>query len=120
MLLVQAKVLDRDGHDIMQCPKGWQYIADMANTDVRSVHKATHITFIPRLLLQFIWKAGCGLVKEAKPSYRTVCVMYWSLMLNPDISVHLCSSWYVQNNTTLTLPHSESPSLAIMQAWEGG
>lgn len=29
----QAKVLDRDGHERMQCPKGWQYIADMANTD---------------------------------------------------------------------------------------
>ena len=32
--VVRAKVLDRDGHDDMQCPKGWQYIADMANTDV--------------------------------------------------------------------------------------
>jgi len=31
---VQAKVLDRDGHDVMQCSKEWQYIADMANTDV--------------------------------------------------------------------------------------
>ena len=31
---MQAKVLDGDGHDIMQCPKGLQYIADMANTDV--------------------------------------------------------------------------------------
>ena len=91
MLLVQAKVLDRDGHDVMQCPKGWQYIADMANTDVRSVHKATHITLIPRFLPQFIWKAGYELVKAAKPSYRTVCVMYWSLMLNSDINVHLCS-----------------------------
>lgn len=30
----QAKVLDRDGHNVMECPKGWQYIADMANTDV--------------------------------------------------------------------------------------
>ena len=74
MLLVQAKVLDRDGHDIMQCPKGWQYIADMANTDVRSVHKATHITLIPRLLLQFSWKAGCGLVKELHDSSCDVLV----------------------------------------------
>ena len=32
----QAKVLDRDGRVLMECPKGWQYIADMANTDVRS------------------------------------------------------------------------------------
>lgn len=31
----QAKVMDRDGHVLMECPKGWQYIADMANTDVR-------------------------------------------------------------------------------------
>ena len=28
-------VLDRDGRVLMECPKGWQYIADMANTDVR-------------------------------------------------------------------------------------
>ena len=34
-LIIQAKVLDRDGHVLMECPKGWQYIADMANTDVR-------------------------------------------------------------------------------------
>ena len=27
--------MDRDGHVLMECPKGWQYIADMANTDVR-------------------------------------------------------------------------------------
>ena len=36
IFFVQAKVLDRDGHVLMECPKGWQYIADMANTDVRS------------------------------------------------------------------------------------
>ena len=35
LLFAQAKVLDRDGHVLMECPKGWQYIADMANTDVR-------------------------------------------------------------------------------------
>lgn len=29
----QAKVLDRDGHEKMECPKGWQYIADMAKTE---------------------------------------------------------------------------------------
>ena len=34
-MTVQAKVLDRDGRVLMECPKGWQYIADMANTDVR-------------------------------------------------------------------------------------
>jgi WD40 repeat protein len=28
----QAKVLDRDGYNKMQCPKGWQYITDMTNT----------------------------------------------------------------------------------------
>ena len=78
---MQAKVLDRDGHDIMQCPKGWQYIADMANTDVRSVHKATHISLIPRLLPQFIWKAECGLMKEAKPSYMSDVLI---LMLNSN------------------------------------
>jgi len=33
-LLPQAKVLDRDGHDKMECPKGWQYNTDMAHTDV--------------------------------------------------------------------------------------
>ena len=30
----QAKVLDRDGHNKMECPKGWQYNTDMAHTDV--------------------------------------------------------------------------------------
>jgi hypothetical protein len=34
LFFAQAKVLDRDGHVLMECPKGWQYIADMANTDV--------------------------------------------------------------------------------------
>ena len=33
---MQVKVLDRDGHNAMQCPKGWQCIADMANTNVSS------------------------------------------------------------------------------------
>ncbi|CAG0881675.1 unnamed protein product, partial [Cyprideis torosa] len=28
----QAKVLDRDGFEVMECVKGYQYIADMANT----------------------------------------------------------------------------------------
>ena len=36
LCIAQAKVLDRDGHVLMECPKGWQYIADMANTDVSS------------------------------------------------------------------------------------
>ena len=27
-------MLDRDGHNKMQCPKGWQYIIDMTNTKV--------------------------------------------------------------------------------------
>ena len=35
LLPVQAIVLDRDGHKIMQCPKGWQYNTDMTHTDVR-------------------------------------------------------------------------------------
>ena len=30
----QAKVLDRDGYEQMECPKGWQYIADMGKTEV--------------------------------------------------------------------------------------
>ena len=30
----QAKVLDRDGHKLAECPKGWQYNVDMAHTDV--------------------------------------------------------------------------------------
>lgn len=34
LLFNQAKVLDRDGHPKMECPKGWQYNADMAHTDV--------------------------------------------------------------------------------------
>ena len=30
----QAKVLDRDGFEMMECVKGDQYVADMANTKV--------------------------------------------------------------------------------------
>lgn len=29
----QAKVLDRDGYEQLECPKGWQYIADMRKTE---------------------------------------------------------------------------------------
>ena len=32
----QAKVLDRDGFPVMECPKGDQYIVDMANTKVHT------------------------------------------------------------------------------------
>lgn len=31
----QAKVIDRDGFEVMECIKGDQYIVDMANTKVR-------------------------------------------------------------------------------------
>ena len=37
LLYLQAKVLDRDGYEQMECPKGWQYIADMGKTEVSSV-----------------------------------------------------------------------------------
>lgn len=30
----QAKVIDRDGFEVMECIKGDQYIVDMANTKV--------------------------------------------------------------------------------------
>ena len=30
----QAKVLDRDAHELLECVKGDQYIVDMANTKV--------------------------------------------------------------------------------------
>ena len=42
MSVVQVRVLDRDGHDVMQCPKGWQCTADMVNTDVSSY---LHLTY---------------------------------------------------------------------------
>ena len=32
----QAKIIDRDGFEVMECVKGDQYIADMAKTKVRS------------------------------------------------------------------------------------
>jgi uncharacterized C2H2 Zn-finger protein len=28
----QAKVLDRDGHQVLECPRGYQYISDMMHT----------------------------------------------------------------------------------------
>ena len=33
----QAKVLDRDAHELLECPKGDQYIVDMASTKVFSI-----------------------------------------------------------------------------------
>ena len=30
----QAKVLDRDAHELLECPKGDQYIVDMSSTKV--------------------------------------------------------------------------------------
>lgn len=33
----QAKVLDRDGFEVMECKKGYQYIVDQAATDVSEV-----------------------------------------------------------------------------------
>ena len=30
----QAKVVDRDGHEVMTCKKGYQYIVDTASTEV--------------------------------------------------------------------------------------
>lgn len=33
----QALVMDRDGQTVAECPKGWQYIADMTNTNVRNL-----------------------------------------------------------------------------------
>ena len=30
----QAKVLDRDGFEVMECKKGYQYIVDQASTQV--------------------------------------------------------------------------------------
>ena len=30
-------MLDRDGQTVAECPKGWQYIADMTNTNVRKL-----------------------------------------------------------------------------------
>ena len=48
---MQAKVLDRDGHDVMQCPKGWQYIADMANTDVSMFIQLTILVEQSRVII---------------------------------------------------------------------
>ena len=35
----QAKVVDRDGHEVLECVKGDQYIVDMARTKVSSKNK---------------------------------------------------------------------------------
>lgn len=40
----QAKVLDRDGFNVMECIKGDQYIVDMANTKVKWY---SHMCVIP-------------------------------------------------------------------------
>ena len=107
---MQAKVLDRDGHDVMQCPKGWQYIADMANTDVCSAYKAIRVSLIPRP--HFTWKAGNELIKRLKSVTSQLC----DVLLNFLHDMILYSPQYVQG--MLSWPYSQSPFLAIMQAWE--
>ena len=39
----QAKVLDRDGFNVMECIKGDQYIVDMANTKVGQFNAGIYI-----------------------------------------------------------------------------
>ena len=34
--------MDRDGQTVAECPKGWQYIADMTNTNVRNLIARTY------------------------------------------------------------------------------
>ena len=41
----------RDGQDVMQCPKGWQYIADMANTDVSMFIQLTILVEQSRVII---------------------------------------------------------------------
>lgn len=41
----QAKVLDRDGFNVMECIKGDQYIVDMANTKVKLWFNRTWVVF---------------------------------------------------------------------------
>lgn len=47
----QAKVLDRDGFNVMECVKGDQYIVDMANTKV--CQSSSHIYIAHQLFGQF-------------------------------------------------------------------
>ena len=42
----QPKVVDRDGYEVLECPKGDQYIIDMKNTKVREY---IHVIFILRM-----------------------------------------------------------------------
>uniref|UniRef100_A0A3B4AU21 WD repeat-containing protein 70 n=1 Tax=Periophthalmus magnuspinnatus TaxID=409849 RepID=A0A3B4AU21_9GOBI len=51
----QAKVLDRDGFNVMECIKGDQYIVDMANTKVQHLHPG-HLQARPDLKLMFIYR----------------------------------------------------------------
>lgn len=47
----QAKVLDRDGFNVMECVKGDQYIVDMANTKV--CQSSLHICIADQVFGQF-------------------------------------------------------------------
>lgn len=53
----QAKVLDRDGFNVMECVKGDQYIVDMANTKVCYIFLNFRFitTLVLFLFLLFIW-----------------------------------------------------------------
>lgn len=50
----QAKVIDRDAHEVMECIKGDQYIVDMASTKVSLVLFSGYLG-ISRLLIRSRW-----------------------------------------------------------------
>ncbi len=56
----QPKVLDRDGYEKLECPKGDQYIMDAKNTKVNQVHsilvkQQPVVIFITRSQLYLIY-----------------------------------------------------------------
>ncbi|KAF6212163.1 hypothetical protein GE061_012684 [Apolygus lucorum] len=55
----QAKILDRDGHEVMECVKGDQYVSDMARTKGH-VAPLNYGCWNPRIREEFLTTAGDG------------------------------------------------------------
>uniref|UniRef100_A0A0A9W9H9 Uncharacterized protein n=1 Tax=Lygus hesperus TaxID=30085 RepID=A0A0A9W9H9_LYGHE len=55
----QAKILDRDGHEVMECVKGDQYVSDMARTKGH-VAPLNYGCWNPRIREEFLTAAGDG------------------------------------------------------------
>ncbi len=85
----QAKVLDRDGFNVMECMKGDQYIVDMANTKVKW---GSHIVWVYYNL---------GRIFMVWPSFQLVMITLYSLKV-------IAEAWKPRNKVWQVNKHERS------------